>query len=67
MRLIAGELRGNIFAMLDSLRKRVKVRACAVEPSTEKQSGTHWLASSLMLVVGPVGYINILATRDGGD
>ena len=67
VRLIAGEFRDQIFTILQSLRKRLAVRACAVEPSTDKQSGTHWLASSSMLFVGPVGDIKRLATRDGGD
>ena len=67
VRLIAGELRDKIVTILQSLRMRLAVRACAVEPSTDKQSGTHWLASSSMLFVGPVGHIKRLATRDGGD
>ena len=67
VRLIAGELRDKILTILQSLRMRLAVRACAVEPSTDKQSGTHWLASSSMLFVGPVGHIKRLATRDGGD
>ena len=67
VRLIAGEFRDRIFTILQLLRTRLAVRACAVEPSTDKQNGTRWLASSSMLFVGPVGHIKSLATRDGGD
>ena len=51
VRLIAGEFRDTIFTSLDSLRKRVAVRACAVQPSTEAETGDHWLTSSSMLLV----------------
>ena len=60
VRLIAGELRDKNSTILESLRMRLAVRVCAVEPS-------NFPPSSSMLFVGPVGYIMGLGTRDGGD
>ena len=48
-------------------KTRVAVRACAVEPSTEKQSCAHWIAPFSMLFVGPVGDIKRLGTRGIGE
>ena len=62
VRLIAGELSDMIFTALRSWRMRGAVKACAVEPTTQKNSGSHWLASSSMLVMGPVGHITMSDT-----
>ena len=69
MRLIAGEFADTIFTVLKQLRMHVAVRACAVEPTTKQQDdeNTYWLASSSMLIVGPVGHIKMLKHGGSGE
>ena len=66
VRLIAGELRDESVTIMQSLRTRLAVRACAVEPFANQENGTHWLASSAMLIAGPVHHVTLLTTRGDG-
>ena len=65
VRLLVGEFANQLVSALTDLRKVISVRACAVEPCV-RHDDTYWLASSAMLVLGPVGSIKMLVDDDTG-
>jgi hypothetical protein len=66
VRVVAGEFGDKIFAFLEALRLRITVDECVVEPFTHEVDGTHYLASSAMIIPGPVGRFNLIDTRGSG-
>ena len=64
-RVLVGEFTDQLWPALEHLRKVISVRACAVEPCV-RHDDTYWLASSAMLVLGPVGSIKMLVDDDTG-
>ena len=68
-RVLVGEFTDQLWPALEHLRKVISVKACAVEPcvrSFRNRDDTYWLASSAMLVLGPVGSIKMLVDDDTG-
>ena len=65
-RVLVGEFAHQLFTVLGHLRKMISVRACAVEPCVRPDDDTYWLASSAMLVLGPVASIKMLVDDDKG-
>ena len=59
VRVIAGEFADQLFTVLQSLREVVAVRAAALEPCVCPKNKTHLLASSAMVMVGPVGILEV--------
>ena len=66
VRVVAGEFGDKIFTFLEALRLRITVDECVVEPFTHEVDGTHYLASSAMIIPGPVGRFNLIDTRGSG-
>ena len=60
-----GAITDRLFTFLRAMRKLVATRACAVEPSVKPEDGTHRLASSAMLIMGPVSHIKMLEEEGG--
>ena len=68
-RVLVGEFTDQLWPALTEIRKVISVKACAVEPcvrSFRNRDDTYWLASSAMLVLGPVGSIKMLVDDDTG-
>ena len=63
VRVLVGEFADQLFKVLGHLRKVLSVRACAVEPCVGPDE-TFWLASSAMLVLGPVGSVKMMVDED---
>ena len=63
VRVLAGEFGDQLLKVLGLLRRVLSVRACAVEPC-KGPDDTFWLASSAMLVLGPVGSVKMMVDED---
>ena len=66
VRVVAGEFGDNLVTLLDALRSRITVDECVVEPFTHEDNGSSYLASSAMIITGPVGRFNLIPTRGSG-
>ena len=66
VRVVAGEFGDNLVTFLEKLRSRIAVDECVVEPFTHEGNGSSYLASSAMIITGPVGRFNLIHTRGSG-
>ena len=81
VRLMAGEFGDSLIAMLSETRKRMRAKVCAMSLCPDKDDGavvevpsqtdgtykTVKVASSAMILAGPVGRIQMLETRGSGE
>ena len=65
VRIIAGEFADRLPTALDRLREKMSVRAAALVPCLRQEDNTRWLASSAMVMVGPVGESQDTILHDG--
>ena len=66
VRLLAGEFTDKLLEFLKAMRNVVATRVCAVEPCVKREDNTHWLASSAMVIMGPVGHVKMMVEEQGG-
>ena len=66
VRVLAGEFTDKFLQFLKAMRNLVATRVCAVEPCVKFEDNTHWLASSAMVMMGPVGHVTMMVEEQGG-